>query len=45
MSTGEPARFPWYEVSKVQQDLLQANSATRPLRVSDDPPGYEELEP
>ena len=37
---GDPARFPWHEVSKVQHYYLSVDAMTRPMRVRDDRPEY-----
>ena len=37
---GNPAQFPWHEVTKVQHYYLSVDAMTRPMRVRDDRPEY-----
>ena len=37
---GDPARFPWHEVTKVQHYYLNVDAMTRPMRVRDDRPTF-----
>jgi hypothetical protein len=37
----DPARFPWHEVTQIDHYYLEVDAMTGPLRLREEPGGYE----